>query len=521
MSIDIKKIIEKYSIPSNEYEMFGNDSIKIKPNVESFSKPNGKKLILITAMNATPSGEGKTTIAIALNDAMNLLNDASTILCLRQPSIGPTLGFKGGANGGGKVQIVPKDLIDLGLNGDAFIIETINNLISSMIDNSIYWGNEHNIDLNKIVWKRVIDISDRSLRDIKINIDAKKGLSYNGGFDITAASEIMTIFCLSKTIDEMIERINNIIVAYTKDNQPVYARVFHLENSIRKLMERVFKPNGVFSLNNNLCLMHGGPFANIAHGCNTIIALNTALKYGKYVITEAGFGSDLGMEKFIDIVGQQYMYPDCVVIACSLRSIIQHSNKTGNEIEDIKLGLTNLQQHINNIKAFGVNFVVAINKFTNDSEESINFLSNWLNEQNIPFALCDGFNLGAAGAVDLAKKVIEQSNKPCTIKPIYKITDTLENKIKSIVNRAYGLHNIVYLDQAKEKLVKFNNLPYYVCMAKTPLSLSTDPKNLIYNPEDEIVIQDIIIANGAQLIIPICQGIFRMPGLPKQPNASK
>ncbi len=516
----MKNILERYKINSKNLISYNNEVFKLKPSF-NFSLKNNSQLILITSTNPTPYGEGKTTIAIELADALTKINK-KPFLCLRQPSIGPTLGLKGGATGFGNFQIVPQDLINLGLTGDLFVIETINNLIASVIDNELYFDNKLGIDPNKIVWKRVIDISDRGLRDIKINL--KQSLEYKTGFDITAASEIMAILCLAKNMDDFVNRINNIVVAYSKNNKPIYVKSFHIEKTIQKLANRLLWPNLVKTKNNSLCLIHGGPFANIAHGCNSIIALNTARQYAKIVITEAGFGADLGAEKFIDIVGQLYYQPNLVLICTSIKSLLYHGNENiDDDTKKLLSGITTLEQNIKGLKSLNINPCVVLNQFANDDLELIKILKNWCNNKNIDFIVMNPTSDKDASLKYIGKKIISLLNKNKTsVKPLYKLSDKLETKLNKIVKNIYGIDSqIVYSQTAKKQLKELNNLPYFVCFAKTPLSLSSDAKQLEYNPKAQIKIEFFTIATGAKFIIPICGNIYRMPGLPKNPNAQK
>lgn len=515
----IIKVLNRFKISQSNFQTYGNDCAKLELVSKKCAKPKNKKLILVTAMSPTPPGEGKTTVAIGLNDALNKFKYKS-ILCLRQPSIGPTLGVKGGATGNGKSQVVPEQLINYGLTGDFYVIETINNLIASVIDNSIYQGNSLNINPKTISWRRTMDLSDRSLRDIEICIN--KLNKYHTGFDITAASDIMVILCLSKNIDDFIEKINNIVIGYDFKNNPVYVRNFNLDRSIKILAANLIKPNCLLTKENNLCLMHGGPFANIAHGCNSIIALNESFNYADYVVTEAGFGSDLGFEKFVDIMGREYNVPDAVVLCVTTKSIFYHSNKCKDWKEQFDIGLKNLIQHINLIKWVGYNPIVAINKFINDKKEQITYLTKWLKDQKVRFAICDPVITGVKSFDELTKLVVDETKKTKKIKFVYELNDSLATKIQNIVTNIYGLNTKVqYEDLAKLKLKKFNNLKYYVCMAKTPITFSSDKNDLVYNKQNKIVIKDILVSTGAKLIIPVCESIFRMPGLPKIPNAQK
>ena len=520
---NIEKIINKFGIKSKDYELYGNECAKVKYETytHNYKKPNNKKLILVTAISPTPSGEGKTTIAIGLNDCLNALGKKS-ILCLRQPSIGPTLGIKGGATGNGKSQILPEKLINYGLTGDFFVIETINNLIASIIDNHIYHGNELNIDPKTICWHRVMDLSDRSLRDINVKINSK--INYNTAFDITAASEIMAILCLSKSMDDFVNRINNIVVAYDIKKKPIYVKSFKLDNAIKELAKKLLYPNCVATYNNNLCLIHGGPFANIAHGCSSTISINTAYKYANYVVTEAGFGSDLGAEKFINIFSREYAQPDAIILCVTFKSILYHCNEL--ELgwkERFDIGTKNLMQHINSLRNFGIDPIIAINLFPNDKKEEIDYLINFLKSKKLLYSITSPSMVGQKSFKNIVEILNKCLCKPIKIKYTYNLNDSTKTKIDKIVSKVYGFKTKVeYEKLAQDKLKLYDNLNgYYVCMAKTPISYSSDLHKLTYSDKDKIIIKDIIIANGVKFVIPVSQGIYRIPGLPKVPNAQK
>ena len=517
--MNITNILKKFNINKNKYTMFGKDCAKLKLNSKHCVKPANKKLILVTAISPTPSGEGKTTVSIGLNDALNQYQHKS-ILCLRQPSIGPTLGLKGGATGYGNSQIIPNQLINYGLTGDFYTIETINNLIATVIENHIFQGNKLQIDPKTIAWRRAIDLSDRSLRKIKIKID--KDISYETGFDITAASEIMVILCLSKSLDDFIKRINNSIVAYDKNKKPIYVKAFNLDNAIRILANDLIRPNCIATLKNNLCIMHGGPFANIAHGCNSIIAINEAFKYAKYVVTEAGFGSDLGFEKFVNIIGREYALPDAVVLCATLKSIFYHSKKCADWHETFDIGIKNLIQHVELIRATGYQPIIAINKFTNDRKEHLDYLIKWLKKVKVDFAIVDPTSNNSKSFEPLVKLVVKETKTDKKIDFTYQLNEPLTKKIQNIVSKIYGFDTEVQYEKlAMSKINKFKNFNYYICMAKTPIAFSSDKNNVVYMKTDKVIIKDILISHGAKFIIPICESIFRMPGLPKVPNAQK
>ncbi len=520
---NINKILKKYNVPTSGCINYGEYVAKIKPIFKTPKKSS--KLILVTATSPTPAGEGKTTVSIGLNDGLNKIGKSS-IVAIREPSMGPVFGAKGGANGGGKSQVIPKDEIDFHFTGDMHAITAANNLIAACVDNEVYWNSPLNIDVNKIIWKRVVDMNDRGLRNITVNIDPNKNISYKTGFDITAASELMAIFCLSKNLTELRNKIDNIIVAYSKKNKPVYVKDLGITNAILKILNTAFYPNAVQSLEGNLALVHGGPFANIAHGCNTIITTNTALNIGDYTVTEAGFASELGAEKFMDIVTNELgKFPNAIVLVTSLRSLKMHGGATDLSKEDLsslKKGFDNLQRHINNIKNFNVPFVVGINKFYTDSPKEIKLIQKFLTEQKIPFSLCTNFADGSKGTIDLAKKVVKLCAKKSSAKRIYELNDSLETKVKKIVTKCYGAKGVIYSDLAKTKLKEFSKLKgYYICMAKTPASLTDDANISVIDKPFNIHVKDIILANGAKFIILLTGSIFRMPGLSKCPQAKK
>lgn len=519
---NIETLLKKFNIKKKDIQLFGHHIAKLKP---IYKQPSvNKKLILVTAISPTPAGEGKTTISIGLNDAINKLGH-KCIVALREPSMGPVFGVKGGANGGGKAQIVPKDNIDLHFTGDMHAITAANNLISAVIDNHIFWGNKFKIDLNKITWRRVLDINDRALRKVNITIDSQKNISYQSGFDITAASEIMAIFCLSNTSQEMKERIDNIIIGYSTNNKPIYVKDFKITNAIMKILEDAIWPNVVQSLEGNLVLVHGGPFANIAHGCNSVIATKTAMNLSDYTITEAGFGSDLGAEKFLDIVcSNSKIRPHAVVLVASIRSLKMHGGLAFKELNKIdkdclKKGLENLEQHIRNIRSFGLPCVVAINKFHTDAKEEINELLSFTKLLGVECSISSVFTNGSKGAIDLAKKVVNQVKSKSKLIPVYSLTDKLKDKIHKIVTRCYGASGVEYSEKANTKLKQLNNSKAYVCMAKTPLTFSDNPKEIIVNKPFKIHVQDLLVVNGANFIVVMSGSIFRMPGLPKIPAA--
>jgi len=527
----IDKISKKLGINDKYLEFYGNYKAKISNNLykDLIDKEDGK-LILITAITPTKFGEGKTTMSIALNEGLNLLNYKS-MLCLREPSLGPVFGLKGGATGGGKVTIEPSEDINLHFTGDMHALTSSINLISAIIDNHIYQGNELRIDPNKIIWKRALDMNDRELRDIEIGLLDKDGIKRIDHFEITVASELMAILCLSNDEDDFINRINKIIVAFDYDDNPVYLKSLNITNAILKLMKEALKPNLVQTSENNPCFVHGGPFANIAHGCSSLIATKLALKLSPIVITEAGFASDLGAEKFFDIkcrVGN--LKPNACVLVATIKALKLHGGESYDNlnlenINALKDGFKNLEQHYYNLKKFGIPIVVCINHFNNDTDNEINTLISLCKDNHFPYAICDGFNKGGLGSIDLAKKVIEAlETKRSDFKFLYDLNLSIKEKITKICRDIYKANEIIFKEEALknieliEKLNK-DNLP--ICMAKTPLSFSDNPKLLNAPRGFNITISNVKLSNGAGFIVCYCGNILTMPGLPKVPEATK
>jgi len=527
----IDKISKKLGINDKYLEFYGNYKAKISNNLykDLIDKEDGK-LILVTAITPTKFGEGKTTMSISLNEGLNLLNYKS-MLCLREPSLGPVFGLKGGATSGGKVTIEPSEDINLHFTGDMHALTSSINLISAIIDNHIYQGNELRIDPNKIIWKRALDMNDRELRDIEIGLLDKDGIKRIDHFEITVASELMAILCLSNDEDDFINRINKIIVAFDYDDNPVYLKSLNITNAILKLMKEALKPNLVQTSENNPCFVHGGPFANIAHGCSSLIATKLALKLSPIVITEAGFASDLGAEKFFDIkcrVGN--LKPNACVLVATIKALKLHGGESYDNlnlenINALKDGFKNLEQHYYNLKKFGIPIVVCINHFNNDTDNEINTLISLCKDNHFSYAICDGFNKGGLGSIDLAKKVIEAlETKRSDFKFLYDLNLSIKEKITKICKDIYKANEIIFKEEALknieliEKLNK-DNLP--ICMAKTPLSFSDNPK-LLNAPRDfNITISNVKLSNGAGFIVCYCGNILTMPGLPKVPEATK
>ena len=531
----INDILAKVNVPdeSTAFSPMGRHIAKI--NLEYLdtlkNKPDGK-LILVTAITPTPAGEGKTTTSVGLNDGLNKIGKKS-IVCLREPSLGPSFGMKGGAAGGGNAQVVPMEQINLHFTGDFHAITSAHNLLSALIDNHIYWGNKLNIDEKRIVWKRVVDMNDRALRFIDINTKGvAKDFAREDGFDITVASEVMAIFCLSNDLSDLEKRIGNITIAYDKNNKPVYAKDLNAQGPMTVLLKEAIRPNVTQSLEHNPAIIHGGPFANIAHGCNSVIATKSALKLSKYVVTEAGFGADLGAEKFLDIKCRKAnIKPSCVVIVATVRALKMHGGvekenlKTEN-IDALKEGLSNLDRHINNIKKFGIEPIVAINHFVLDTKKEIQTIINFCKNLNVEVSNCKHWAEGGAGTVDLAKKVVRVCNnsKKQKFKFLYNDSKSLWEKIEIIAKEIYRADKITATEEIKQKLNTFENNGFKnfpVCVAKTQYSFSTDPKLKGAPTNHEIPIRDVRLSSGAEFIVVICGSIMTMPGLPKIPAADK
>lgn len=518
-----KKIgICDYIIPYGKY--------KAKISIDDIcDKKIKSKLILVTAINPTPMGEGKTTVSISLSDALNKLGKKS-ILALREPSLGPVFGIKGGAAGGGYAQVIPMEDINLHFNGDFHAITSANNLLCSLIDNHIYFGNELGID--KVTFKRCLDLNDRQLRVINTGLSGESRIVPRvDGFDITAASEIMAILCLSRNIDDLKRRLGNIVIGYNKDGKEVTARDLKAEGAMAVLLHDAILPNLVQTLEGNPAIIHGGPFANIAHGCNSVIATNTAMKLGDYTVTEAGFGADLGAEKFLDIKCRMNdLNPDAVVLVATIRSLKYHGGMDKNDItkEDIHyldIGMKNLYKHIDNLRnVYGLNVVVAINRFDSDTDKEISYLSKKLDEKNVSYALTTGFRDGSDGSLLLAEKVMAEANKKNNFSYSYDINDDIKTKIFKVANKIYGASDVIYDNKALEEIKNLEdnghgNLP--ICIAKTQYSLSDDPNNLTGDNGYDIHVKEVILKAGAEFIVVLTGKIMTMPGLPKNPNSER
>ncbi|BCX80209.1 formate--tetrahydrofolate ligase [Campylobacter sp. 19-13652] len=517
--LDISKIAQKLGI--SEYEPYGKFKAKLKP----LSPKKGSKLILVSATSPTPYGEGKTTTSVGLADGIARL-DKSVCLALREPSLGPVFGIKGGAAGGGCAQLVPMVDLNLHFTGDFAAIAAANNLIAAMVDNSIFSGNPLNIDPDRVLWKRAIDMNDRALRSI--GLECAKGQKREAGFVITAASEIMAILCLCDSVADLKARICRAIVAYTYEGRPVSVGDIGCTDAAVILLLDAIKPNLIQSLERTPAIVHGGPFANIAHGCNSLIATRTALGLADYVVTEAGFGSDLGLEKFIDIkCVEGGLKPDAVVLVTTIRSIKFNSALSDDEVlKDpllaLKKGSENLIAHIENIRAFGLNPVVSLNKFSSDTDDEIEFIKNLCEDLGARFAVCEAFTKGSAGAVELAREVLKACESPSELKPCYDANDSVRDKILKIATRVYGASDVEYSEQALRALESIENLGFdglRVCVAKTQYSLSDDAKALGRPHDFKLFVRDLQIRAGAGFIVAICGAMMLLPGLSKHPAA--
>ncbi|MFR8146255.1 MAG: formate--tetrahydrofolate ligase [Clostridia bacterium] len=520
---NINEIADRLKINEEYLEQYGKYKAKISLNYYEKIKDNKDgKLILVTAINPTPLGEGKTTTSIGLTDAFNKLNKKA-ILALREPSLGPVFGIKGGATGGGYSQVAPMEDINLHFTGDIHAITTANNLLSAIIDNHIWQGNE--LKIEKVTWKRCLDLNDRALRKVQISLSGERNmLPREDGFDITVASEIMAILCLAKDMKDLKRRLGNIIIGYNKQNNPITCKDLKAEGSLAVILKDAINPNLVQTLENNPVLIHGGPFANIAHGCNSVIATNMALKIGDYVITEAGFGADLGAEKFLDIKCRLLnKKPNAVVIVATLRALKYHGGVSKEEctkenVEALKVGIQNLLRHIENVKKYGVTPIVAINKFSNDTEKEIETLKQTL-EGIVEVSLLENWEKGGEGATDLANKLIKICETENGFEYIYDINDTIEEKIAKVSQKIYGATGVEYSDLAKEQLKELNNFKMPICVAKTQYSFSDDPKDLLGDKPFNLHVTELKMKAGAEFVVVLTGKIMTMPGLPKKPAA--
>ena len=528
---NIKNIAAKAGIADDEFEQYGNFKAKIdsKKLLNRLKDRKNGKLILVTSINPTPLGEGKTTMAIGLADGLTRIGK-SAIIALREPSLGPVFGIKGGATGGGYAQVAPMEDINLHFTGDIHAITSANDLLSALIDNHIYYGNE--LGFEKVTWKRCVDLNDRQLRKVETGLSGEKNIvTREDGFDITVASEIMAILCLTTDIEDLKRRIGNITVGYNKEEKPITVRDLHAEGALTVLLKDAIKPNLVQTLEHTPAIIHGGPFANIAHGCNSIIATKTAMKLADYTITEAGFGSDLGAEKFIDIKCRNAgIKPDAVVCVATIRALKYHGGQAKEEIktenlEALQKGIKNLNKHLDNLKnVFGLNVIVAINKFDTDTDAEIELFSNALREQNIEMSLVESHEKGSEGAIDLAEKILRIADEEENMQFAYNNSDSVKEKIEKVAKNIYGATGVEYSEKVLQKIEKIEKMGYShypVCIAKTQYSFSDDPKNLECNEPYELHVNDIALKTGAEFIVVITGKIMTMPGLPRVPAAEK
>lgn len=528
----IINIAKKIGLEDDDIELYGKYKCKISLDaIKKLENNKDGKLVLVTAINPTPAGEGKSTVTVGLGQALNKIGK-NTVIALREPSLGPVFGIKGGAAGGGYSQVVPMEDINLHFTGDMHAITSANNLLCAAIDNHIHQGNLLRIDSRRIVFKRVMDMNDRALRNIVVGMGGKiNGFLREDGFMITVASEIMAILCMASDLEDLKERMGNILIAYNLDGEPVYAKELEVEGAMALLMKDAIKPNLVQTLENTPAIIHGGPFANIAHGCNSIIATKTALKMSDITITEAGFGADLGAEKFLDIKCRYgNLNPDCVVLVATIRALKHHGGVKKDElnisdVDALNKGMKNLEKQIENIKAYGVPVVVAINKFITDSDEEVKAIEDFCKNIGVEVSLTEVWEKGGEGGIDLANKVIKtMESEPSNFKMIYDSEESIKDKILKIVQTIYGGKGVNYTPQALKQIAeieKFNLDKLPICMAKTQYSLSDNP-SLLGRPENfDITVKEVRVSNGAGFIVVLTGDVMTMPGLPKVPAANR
>ena len=526
---NIKDIAAKLDLKENDLRPYGHHIAKIDMNSIKKIPEKNSKLILVTAITPTPAGEGKTTTSVGLHDGLCKIGKKS-IVCLREPSLGPSFGMKGGAAGGGYAQVIPMEHINLHFTGDFHAITSANNLLASLIDNHIYWGNKLGIDVRRIEWKRCLDLNDRALREITANLGGvSNGFPRTDGFNITVASEVMAIFCLAKNLIDLERRLGNITVAYTRDKKPIFAKDLKAEGPMTVLLKQALMPNLVQTLENNPAIIHGGPFANIAHGCNSTIATKTSLKIADYVITEAGFGADLGAEKFLNIKCRKAeLEPSGVVLVATIRALKMHGGikkeDLGNEnVDAVRSGISNLNRHVNNIKKFGLPVIVAINHFVSDSEKEMRTLQEECNKIGVESVLCQHWSKGGDGAIELAKKVVDLVNQKKSFKFLYEDKKPLFEKIETIAKEIYDAKEVIADNQIRSQLKQFEENGYGnfpICIAKTQYSFSTDPTLKGAPSGHDIPIREVRLSSGAEFIVVVCGEIMTMPGLPSVPAAN-
>ena len=524
---NIKEIASKLKLDENDLHPYGHHTAKIDFN-KITEKKEKSKLILVTAITPTPAGEGKTTTSVGLSDGLCKIGKQS-IVCLREPSLGPSFGMKGGAAGGGYAQVVPMENINLHFTGDFHAITSANNLLASLIDNHIYWGNKLQIDTRRVSWKRCVDLNDRALREITANLGGiANGYPRTDGFNITVASEVMAIFCLATDLEDLERRLGNITVAYTRERKPIFAKDLNAHGPMTVLLKEALMPNLVQTLENNPAIIHGGPFANIAHGCNSIIATKTSLDLSDYVVTEAGFGADLGAEKFLDIKCRKgNLAPSVVVLVATIRALKMHGgvDKKDLQTENIKAvvdGTSNLKRHIENIQKFGLPVVVAVNHFVADTDKEVEALKDECKKLNIDAITCKHWANGGEGTVDLAEKVVELAEEENNFKYIYEDDLPLIEKVRKIAKEIYRADDVVADKKILDQLAQFEEAGYAkfpICIAKTQYSFSTDPNNKGAPINHSIPIREVRLSSGAEFIVVICGEIMTMPGLPSVPAA--
>lgn len=527
--VEIKKLVEKYDILEDELIPYGKYIAKVDfPIYKRLENKKDGKLILVTAITPTPAGEGKSTTTIGLVDSLNKLG-YNTIGCIREPSLGPVFGVKGGAAGGGYAQVNPMVDLNLHFTGDIHAITTANNLVSAVIDNHLYQGNELDIDEARITWKRCMDLNDRALRKVKVGLDSKKETPRTESFNISVASEIMATLCLSNSYNDLRSKLDRTIVAYNKKGEAITIKDLGITGSLLVLLKDALKPNLIQTLENNLMIAHGGPFANIAHGCNSILATKLALKLSDYVVTEAGFGADLGAQKFLDIKCQEAgLNPNAVVVVATIRALKYHGgvklkDLKEENVEALKAGVKNLERHIETVSKYNLKSVVALNRFLTDTDKEVQFMLDWAEKFGVKLALSEVYAKGSEGGLDLARMVVENVTDE-KYKPLYSLEEGLFTKIERICKEIYQAKDVVYTEEARRELERLETTPYrnsYIVMAKTPNSITDNPK-LIGVPLDHIVtIREVRLATGSNFVICLTGTIMTMPGLNKDPMANK
>ena len=526
---NIKEIAIKLNLEENDLRPYGHHIAKIDNNSTQRLPKKESKLILVTAISPTPAGEGKTTTSVGLSDGLCKIGKQS-IVCLREPSLGPSFGMKGGAAGGGYAQVVPMEHINLHFTGDFHAITSANNLLASLIDNHIYWGNKLGIDVRRVSWKRCLDLNDRALREITVNLGGvANGYPRQDGFNITVASEVMAIFCLANDLKDLERRLGNITVAYTREKKAIFAKDLKAEGPMTVLLKQALMPNLVQTLENNPAIIHGGPFANIAHGCNSVIATKTSLQLSDYVVTEAGFGADLGAEKFFDIKCRKSgLTPSAVVLVATIRALKMHggvakANLSNENVEAVKSGISNLKRHVSNIKKFGLPVVIAINHFVADTENEMQALQEECKSIGVEAVPCYHWAKGGEGTVELAKKVVEIANGINTFKYLYEDKISLLEKIKTIATEIYDADDVIADSKIRDQLKQFEENGYGdfpICIAKTQYSFSTDPTLKGAPSNHSIPIREVRLSSGAEFIVVVCGEIMTMPGLPSVPAAN-